>query len=230
MHVQMDEGTLKIGQVLEDMSSFLKTYTRYLRNFENALKRRGELLTSVRRFAEYVEKARSDPKCCGLDIESLLIEPVQRIPRYRLLLEQLLKYTHEQHEEYARIKVALQRISEIASANNEALRQHMNNMKMMEILQSFQYPYTFNLFDKPRKFLKEGMLHRQCRREVKEFKFWLFSDMLMYGEAFGIGFRVKRTIELVKSHVGNNNLQGVENSERAFLFQSDKKSFVVWAK
>ncbi|CAM6002625.1 unnamed protein product [Sphagnum balticum] len=40
-----------------------------------------------------ITEARSDPRCFNFTIESLLNEPVHRVPRYKLLLEQLLKRT-----------------------------------------------------------------------------------------------------------------------------------------
>ena len=36
-------------------------------------------------------------------LPALLITPVQRVPRYRLLLEELLKYTSKDHDHYSNI-------------------------------------------------------------------------------------------------------------------------------
>jgi hypothetical protein len=49
-------------------------------------------MTSNRKFMQLVDDAAKDPRCVGLGIESLLIAPVQRIPRYRLLFTELLKW------------------------------------------------------------------------------------------------------------------------------------------
>jgi hypothetical protein len=49
-------------------------------------------MTSNKKFMQVVEEAVKDPRCFGLGIESLLIAPVQRIPRYRLLFSELLKW------------------------------------------------------------------------------------------------------------------------------------------
>lgn len=46
-------------------------------------------------------------RCLGMGFDSFLVEPVQRIPRYRLLLEELLKCTAETHSDYQNIVEAL---------------------------------------------------------------------------------------------------------------------------
>src|SRR5690242_13778022 len=47
-------------------------------------------------------------QCKGLTLQAYLIMPVQRIPRYKLLLEDLLKKTEETHPDYLNIKKAYQ--------------------------------------------------------------------------------------------------------------------------
>lgn len=73
-------------------------------------------------FARFLEQAQQDPRSMGLSIADLLIEPVQRIPRYKLLLEQLLKYTPESHIDHGNIVAALESVSSAAQHNNEQIR------------------------------------------------------------------------------------------------------------
>jgi hypothetical protein len=44
-----------------------------------------------KRFVRHCETAKADPRCKSQGLRSLLILPVQRVPRYKLLLEELLK-------------------------------------------------------------------------------------------------------------------------------------------
>lgn len=39
-------------------------------------------------FARLLKEAVNDPRCCSLDLASFLLEPVQRLARYPLLLKQ----------------------------------------------------------------------------------------------------------------------------------------------
>jgi hypothetical protein len=50
--------------------------------------------------------------------------PVQRIPRYKMLLENLLKYTTPNTTEYTDVTVALTLVSQAAAHNNEMIRKY----------------------------------------------------------------------------------------------------------
>ena len=105
------DGLLKIGKIFKDFSYFLKMYKQYLACFEGAMLKRAKLLTSNKKFSNYLEEARQDPRCMGMSFDSFLVEPVQRIPRYRMLLEELLKYTPQDHDDYKDIVSALEIVS-----------------------------------------------------------------------------------------------------------------------
>ena len=52
----------------------------------------------------------------GVDIESLLITPVQRIPRYEMMLAELLKFTPTEHVDRIELIEALQSVRRSAAA------------------------------------------------------------------------------------------------------------------
>jgi hypothetical protein len=97
-------------------------YSSYLNNYETALEIRAELTLRNSNFVKFIEQAAQDARCNGLTIADLLIEPVQRIPRYKMLLEQLLKHTDDDHPDYESIRAALERVSSAATHNNEQIR------------------------------------------------------------------------------------------------------------
>ena len=99
-----------------------------------------------------------------MGIDAYSIEPVQRIPRYLLLLQALLKYTPKDDRNLEITVQALQQVIEVALANNEAIRARENENKLMEIMMSFETRSRVNLMDdNNRIFLKEGNLQKQCR-------------------------------------------------------------------
>lgn len=101
-------STLKIGKIFKKFIGFFKMYKDYLTSYEGSTIRLAKLVTSNRKFVDFLEKARADPRSLGLGIDSFLMEPVQRIPRYRMLLEELLKYTAEDNDDYRNIAEALE--------------------------------------------------------------------------------------------------------------------------
>eukprot|EP00727_Mastigamoeba_balamuthi_P013358 m51a1_g8645 hypothetical protein (434) ;mRNA; f:12921-14578 len=62
------------------------------------------------------------PECKGLKVGSFLILPVQRGPRYALLIRELLKYTREDHPDYPRVAEALHLAECSMRQLNEATR------------------------------------------------------------------------------------------------------------
>ncbi|OTF82247.1 dynamin-binding protein-like protein, partial [Euroglyphus maynei] len=56
------------------------------------------------------------------DLSSIIIKPVQRILKYPLLLNELIKFTEEDHVDYEPLKMAFQMITDIATRINEHKR------------------------------------------------------------------------------------------------------------
>ena len=56
----------------------------------------------------------AQPECHRLDLRSLLIMPVQRIPRYNLLLGELLKETPNTHPDHADLTTAVAAMKQVA--------------------------------------------------------------------------------------------------------------------
>lgn len=61
------------------------------------------------------------PSCGGLDLGAFLLTPVQRIPRYILLLKQLLKYTDESHPDFHHVNICLDRLKDFLERLNDSI-------------------------------------------------------------------------------------------------------------
>jgi hypothetical protein len=209
----------------DDIFENVQLYAEYLAAYEPAMQRRGYLLTGNRKFCNFLDKSEKGPGLMGQKLESILILPVQRIPRYRLLLEELRKCTPVGHGQYATVQLALEKISDMAAYSNEAVRARENRAQIMQIMLTIESRSRVDLLaDTERRFVKEGKLLRQCRRGLKEFQFWLFNDQLLYGQATPIGLYIlNRQIQLSKCHVSSEG-------ELSFLVQSPAKSFIICAR
>jgi hypothetical protein len=73
---------IQIGRVFKEFSGFFKMYKEYLASYEGSIVRLAKLVTSNRKFVQFLETARADPRSLGMGIDSFLMEPVQRIPRW----------------------------------------------------------------------------------------------------------------------------------------------------
>ena len=61
----------------------------------------------AQRFRAFEEKCIQDPRSKGLNLTSLLITPIQRTPRYKLLLADLIKHTPWEHPDRKNLERAM---------------------------------------------------------------------------------------------------------------------------
>ena len=66
----------------------------------------------------------------GFDIQSYLIMPIQRIPRLKMLLEEMLKHTVDDHADYADLTKGLKMLSSVASTINNSIHDRQNRIKV----------------------------------------------------------------------------------------------------
>ena len=73
------------------MADFLKMYTQYVNGYDNAMATINRL-NKKKTFKKFLETKQRE---IGQSLMSYLIMPIQRIPRYVLLLKELIKNTVE---------------------------------------------------------------------------------------------------------------------------------------
>ncbi|ELP88827.1 Rho/RAC guanine nucleotide exchange factor, putative [Entamoeba invadens IP1] len=216
-----------VGECFQRFIPFLKVYKLFIGNNEVCLGSIAKL--------EKSEEATAYLEQCRLKIEgpsqqplrSLLIMPVQRIPRYVLLIKDLLKNTDESHKDHKTLEIVLGEMEDLAKVCNAALVNTERMMKMFKIRDSIR-GYEGELINSSRYFIKEGFLTKQCRKVPKPRYFYLFNDIMMYGiESLGT-VSVSGTMDLLDCIV--TNIPDSPSRRLAFQIQSGNKSFVVFAK
>lgn len=212
------------GALFERMGPQLERYSDYVDNFSSA----STLLRELRgeaTFQSYFDGVLAHERSRGQPLESFLIMPVQRIPRYKLLLSELLKHTPASHPDHGAIGRAIRVISDAATHINEAIRSRENE----ERLRAIGEKEKVDLIEPARVVLREGVLRKVCRKGPKDFDFYLFSDMLMYCGDGAFGGRTSRQIDL-RTKVNVEVKPWTELGEAvtdAFLLGSSSKSFWV---
>ncbi|KAI9145559.1 Dbl homology domain-containing protein [Paraphysoderma sedebokerense] len=79
---------------------FLRTYVTYISNYSSALTLTSHLRATNEKFKALIESSEQSEDFKGLKFEAYLIMPVQRVPRYRLLLENVEKAIKTVVEDY----------------------------------------------------------------------------------------------------------------------------------
>lgn len=163
-------------------------YTEYVNNHDSSTTLLKFLNSSkvpkARQFQRFCKNCENHREAQGLSLQSFLIMPIQRIPRYELLLKELLQNTGENHYDHKHILEALELVKVTAIHINEAVRLS-ENRQFISHLQSRFHGNQF-LVAPHRVFIREGSLLRKTRSIPKSFTFILFNDLLIYAnEKFG---------------------------------------------
>jgi len=97
-----------IGDILSEWSPSIKYYCRYAKYYEESLKQIDQKKISSSAFKRILEELDADViGYSKLGLRDYFITPVQRVPRYCLLVRDLIKQTPENHKDYPILTEAL---------------------------------------------------------------------------------------------------------------------------
>jgi predicted nucleic acid-binding Zn-ribbon protein len=157
---------------------YLKPHVPFIQNFTKSSEARARLIQSVPLFSTFVKLCRGMPGVEGKSLDDLLITPVQRLPRYKLLLTDLQKRTPRSHPDYSNVTRAITEIDEFTSFINE------NNRRVDELNSlSSRLAGLEQLDSNPdRKLIMEGKLALIQGKEQKRRYVLLFNDCIVFAK------------------------------------------------
>ncbi|KAL7722684.1 Rho/RAC guanine nucleotide exchange factor [Entamoeba marina] len=219
----------KVGECFKIFLPFLSVYKLFIGNNEVCLSAMASIeknpvvVTFLEQCRMRIEGPSKQP------LRSLMIMPVQRIPRYVMLLKDLLKNTEESHPDHQNIKDALVKMEELANAVNSALLNTERQLKLFKIRDCLK-GYSGELVNSSRYFIKEGYLTKQCRKTPKPRYFYLFNDQLLYGAEYSgiVTVSDDRILTILDCII--TDIPDSPSRKFAFQIQSGNRSFVVFAK
>lgn len=115
-----DYENTTIGDVFVNMIPFLGVYSDYCCNYDSATQLFSTLKSTNSSFMKIIKDA--TPRCNGYDLSDLIIMPVQRLARYKLLLDKLIQSTPESHPDYVYLKKAVDLVADKASDVNKKMK------------------------------------------------------------------------------------------------------------
>ena len=116
------EANPKIADVIVKKGHFLKLYTDYVQNFQDINTHYQECCEKYPNFNRLVQEFERRPECRNLKISHYMLKPVQRLPQYRLLLENYLKNLDPAGCDHDNASEALDIVSSAASHANEKMK------------------------------------------------------------------------------------------------------------
>jgi RhoGEF domain/FYVE zinc finger len=225
-----------IGDLFLKFSKYFHTYIKYVTTHESAAEKLERLVSKSKKLAAFLNNARLRFQCSPMGM--YMIMPIQRIPRYQLLLQELLKNTEMEHEDYMMIVSAAEQIVELAKHINtylgaidirkELMRiSRMFNGKAKIIAQGRKYIYHGEVMKKTR--VKKGLIVKTEHEVLIETHLFLFNNLLIEAERRSKKKPYKEKNSHLINHRFHTNAEPANNksSEHAIEITTGDGSFVV---
>ncbi|HLD78895.1 MAG TPA: rho guanine nucleotide exchange factor, partial [archaeon] len=144
-----------VGKVFLDMAHYFKMYTVYCSNQPTALAAIDAAKARNAAFDSFLQDCLQVPLCRGLTLFSYLIKPVQRICKYPLLLNEILRHTPADSPDVESLRAALAKIQEVVDYVNEHKRVQEGQGKILEVQRGIEGGEALDLVIPTRRFLRE---------------------------------------------------------------------------
>ncbi|XP_022100585.1 FYVE, RhoGEF and PH domain-containing protein 1-like isoform X2 [Acanthaster planci] len=209
-----------LGEVLKKNAPFLKLYSDYVSNFDNAMKQLNQWMSKVPKFAATVSQLQNHELCGNLALQHHMLTPVQRIPRYELLLKDYIKKLPDGSKDKADADKALTIISGAAQHSNDMMKSMDQFEKLLKINQKIDGE---NIIDPTRHLLKEGKITKIAakNKEPQDRYIFLFNDILLCCEKKRLltsaNYKVKLKMEV-------DGMKVLDSNSCRFIIESKTKS------
>ncbi|GAA5888327.1 hypothetical protein JCM6882_008582 [Rhodosporidiobolus microsporus] len=197
---------IRLGKALLPILPFLKQYSLFVANFSGSLARLSSLEAAVdaavspvgangapgstseararwQAFAEEAQRKRIEAVGAGsgkIGLGGLLLNIVQRVPRYRLLLKDLIRFTAEDHPDLRDLETAFALVDGVASHLETQIQSHTNDLQILDLQRAITNLDT-PLLVPGRRLLKSGPLRKLNRSGKEDLRtFFLFNDVLLH--------------------------------------------------
>uniref|UniRef100_A0A8C7BE99 FYVE, RhoGEF and PH domain containing 2 n=2 Tax=Neovison vison TaxID=452646 RepID=A0A8C7BE99_NEOVI len=173
-------ATPRIGDVIQKLAPFLKMYSEYVKNFERAAELLASWTDKSAPFQEVITRIQSSEASGSLTLQHHMLEPVQRIPRYELLLKEYVQKLPAQAPDLADAQKALDMIFLAAQHSNAAITEMERLQDLWDVYQ--RLGLEDDIVDPSNTLLREGpVLKISFRRsDPMERYLFLFNNMLLY--------------------------------------------------
>ncbi|XP_037004537.2 rho guanine nucleotide exchange factor 17 [Artibeus jamaicensis] len=178
-HAEQKVGHLLIQSFSKDV--LVNIYSAYIDNFLNAKDAVRVAKEARPAFLKFLEQSMRENKEKQA-LSDLMIKPVQRIPRYELLVKDLLKHTPEDHPDHPLLLDAQRNIKQVAERINKGVRSAEEAERHARVLQEIEAHIEGmeDLQAPMRRFLRQEMvIEVKAVGGKKDRSLFLFTDLLV---------------------------------------------------
>lgn len=215
----------RLGDILQKLAPFLKMYGEYVKNFDRAM---GLVSTWTQRspqFNDVIHSIQKQEVCGNLTLQHHMLEPVQRVPRYELLLKDYLKRLPRDAPDRKDAERSLELISTAADHSNAAIRKMEKMHKLLEVYE--QLGGEEDIVNPANELIKEGNIQKLSAKNgtSQDRHLFLFNNVMLYCvpklRLMGQKFSVRE-----KMDISDLQVQDIvkPNTARTFIITGRKRS------
>jgi len=190
-----DNKTTVIGTILLEYIPHFKMYHSYY-----TLHKQVQIgLSSIDEHPAFRLYAPSARKTTGTPLSSLMVSPIQRLPRYQLLLEQIVKKTSPSHPDYIHLTNSWKLMKDVNTLLNEQIAGQISRLRTLTVIK--EELRDVSMVAPARMFIAKAKARIfQKDKSLGDREIYLFTDMLFSAQHCKIrGLIRKHTIRFQRN-------------------------------
>ncbi|XP_022910854.2 rho guanine nucleotide exchange factor 39 [Onthophagus taurus] len=232
----LELNKLDVGSAFLKIAPFFKLYSTYAYEFKDILEVIEKSEENNYEFYKFIENQESRPEVQS-KLSALLITPIQRVPRYCLLLKQILDHSKPNEDDYDDIKQSLKEVEKSAKHIDTLVEQKENSIRLVEI-QTALIDHK-PIIIKPGRFLiHEGPVLKIVASSVCPIYLILLNDIILFCKTKKKTVKTKNCLKcemiyplasckIVEKVISRNIHISCEN-ENVMIFIEKPKEFTKW--
>ncbi|KAM8862495.1 FYVE, RhoGEF and PH domain-containing protein 1 [Spinachia spinachia] len=230
----------RVGDILQKLAPFLKMYGEYVKNFDRSMELLNIWTERSTQFKTIVQETQREERCRNLTLQHHMLEPVQRIPRYELLLKDYLHRLPKDAPDYRDALKSLELIATAAEHSNAAIKKMDRMRKLLKVYELLGGEE--DIVNPTNELIKEGHILKLSNKNgtTQDRYLILFNDRLLYcvpklrliGQKYGVraridvdGMELKETssVSLSKTFLVSGKQRSLELQART---EEEKKDWI----
>lgn len=176
---ELESDLDNVARAFKRMAPFFKLYSVYAFDYNRSQLILQELTDKNAGFKKFLEANESRPEV-QRKLISLLIAPIQRVPRYRLLLQQVVLYSSPSDADFRGLQDSIREVEATVQHLNTVIQDQENTQALLDLQNSLVNRQP-NIVQPSRKIVREGTLHKMSGSGTKLRRHCvLMSDIFMY--------------------------------------------------
>lgn len=184
---ELENDLDNVSKAFLRLAPFFKLYSVYAFDYKSSLLLLQDLSTKNQVFKKFIDDTETRPEV-QMKLNSLMITPIQRVPRYKLLLQQVQLYTSPSEPDHKNLNESIKEIENTVQHINSVVEDQEHTQSMINLQNSLVHRSP-SIVKPSRRIIKEGVLSRMLPSGAQQ-KYYcvLMSDIFMYCKALKVKF------------------------------------------